>query len=275
MIGGLDSSFDAPSAAQADQARVAGVGLWNGYLATRPGVGLAAPWTELAFANARRCGGTPIAFCSGWDDPVAVRAQAAAWNVRACLDDEPGIRGDGYDRQAWCDAAGAGIYGLRAVHGVRAAFHVIARYPGFDPGASWDGTRPADGAPCGWQWQGTHTEFGRSVDRGWYDDWFGGDTVASFPARDQAQAFVDEMYQADGHRVAESDAAREAWVSYALIHGLQATVEAMAASPEFATNNADLLRLLGDYRAGRLGGSVLPPHHHGGGSTGPAVADPA
>jgi hypothetical protein len=41
--------------------------------------------------------------------------------------------------------------------------------------ATWDplaGPRPP--APCGWQSQGTHAEFGLSVDSGWYDDWFAG-----------------------------------------------------------------------------------------------------
>lgn len=82
----------------------------------------------------------------------------------------------------------------------------------------------------------------------------GGPMTGSFPAVDVAEAFVDAMYQADGHRPAESNDARQNWVKFALAHGLQATVEAMAASPEFATNNADLLLMLADYRAGKLGG---------------------
>jgi hypothetical protein len=174
VIAGLDSSFTAPSAAQADAAAAAGVRVWSGYLATRAGVRLAAPWPELAFANAKRCGGRPLAFCSGWDDPTAVRQLAAAWGVLPCLDCEPEIRDLGSWTQGWLDEAGAGLYGSAHVHGLRAAFHIIARYPGRDPGATWpaDVARPA--APCGWQWQGTHTEFGCSVDRGWFDDWFGG-----------------------------------------------------------------------------------------------------
>lgn len=188
MIAGLDSSYDAPAASDADAARAAGVGLWNGYLATRAGVGLLAPWTQAAFDNARRCGGTPIAFCSGWDDAAAVRAMAAAWNVRACLDDENGIRpSSSYDRQSWLDASGAGLYGLHAVvngqlvsvHvGLRAAFHVAAWYPGGDPGTTWPAGTWRPDTPVGWQFQGTHTELGRQVDRGWFDDWFGDGEMA-------------------------------------------------------------------------------------------------
>ena len=175
MIPGLDSSIQVPGPAQADAARAAGVLLWSGYIATRSGVGLYATWTQDAFNQARRCGADPIGFCSGWDDPVAIRQQAAAWRVKPCLDVESGIRDDGPWVQAWLDASGAGLYGLARVHvGRRAAFHVVARYPSVTPApATWDplaGPRPD--APCGWQWQGTHTEFGCSVDRGWYDDWF-------------------------------------------------------------------------------------------------------
>src|SRR5262249_16766074 len=125
MIAGLDSSFGRPSAALALQAKASGVSLWSGYLATKAGVRLAAPWTRADFDNARRCGGTPIAFCSGWDDPVACRALAAQWNVRLCLDVEEGIRGDGAWVQPWLDASGAGLYGNAQVHdGRNAVFHV-------------------------------------------------------------------------------------------------------------------------------------------------------
>src|SRR5207237_988026 len=31
---------------------------------------------------------------------------------------------------------------------------------------------PRPNGPCGWQWQGTHKEFGWSVDRGWFEDSF-------------------------------------------------------------------------------------------------------
>jgi len=175
MIAGLDSSYDAPNAAQADAAAAGGVRLWSGYLALPGGgAGLAAPWPREAFENARLCGGAPIAFCSGWDDPVALRELASEWGVRLCLDCEPGIRDLGDWTQPWLDASGAGLYGGRVRHQLRAAFHILAEYPGFDPLASWSGLRPADGTPCGWQWRGDHVEFGAHVDRGWYDDGFSG-----------------------------------------------------------------------------------------------------
>ena len=168
----------------AAQARAAGVRVWGGYLATRPGVNLASPWDLASFDVARQVGGAPVAFCSGWDDPGACRNLAAQWNVRLCLDVEDRIRGDGPWVQPWLDASGAGLYGQHyqdtagVWHSIhldrRAAFHVMSWYIGRDPGASWAGPTPADGSALAWQWVGTHTEFGLSVDRGWYDDSFGG-----------------------------------------------------------------------------------------------------
>jgi hypothetical protein len=184
MIVGLDSSYDAPTAAQADAARAAGVRLWSGYLATHPveELGLVHAWTQADFDAARRCGGAPLGFCSGWDDPVQIRQLAASWGVRACLDCEAGIRDLGWWTQDWLNASGAGLYGLARVHSLIAAFHVVARYPvrGCPDGLSWDpfaGPRPS--TPCGWQCQGTHIEFECSVDRGTYDDYFEGDLVAT------------------------------------------------------------------------------------------------
>jgi hypothetical protein len=166
-------------------ARAAGVGGWWGYLGVRPRaqLGLAVLWERWQFDVARLVGGAdPVGFCSGWDDPVALRQLAAAWRVRPGLDVEDGIRPDGPWVQGWLDAAGAGLYGLASVHrGRRAAFHVVARYPGAAAApATWDplaGPRPP--TPCGWQSQGTHTEFGRSVDSGWYDDWFCAPTASA------------------------------------------------------------------------------------------------
>jgi hypothetical protein len=178
VIGGLDSSFDAPTAAEADAARAAGVRMWSGYLALPGGGrGLASPWSPAGFANARRCGAPPLAFCSGWDDPGQLRAAAAALGVRLCLDIEENIRDLGDWAQPWLDASGAGVYGRAEVHALRAAFHVLAAYPGSDPAATWSGAPPADGTPTGWQWHGSHGEFGCQVDRGWYDDWFAGEDM--------------------------------------------------------------------------------------------------
>lgn len=172
MLVGLDSSYDAPSADDALTAREAGVSLWSGYLTIRSGVGIAAPWTQLAFENARLCGSTPLAFCSGWDDPVALRERAQQWRVRLCLDCEDGIRGPGSWVPGFLQLSLAGLYGsVSTVQAYGAPFKVAADYPGFDPEKTFP--YPSGSLPTGWQWQGTHTEFGRSVDRGWYDDWFG------------------------------------------------------------------------------------------------------
>lgn len=176
MISGIDSATP-PTAAQADAARAAGVSLWSGYLATRSGVRLANPWAQRDFEAARRCGGTPIAYCSGWDDPGACRALAQQWNVRLCLDVESSIRDDGPWVNPWLQVSGAGLYGgyyIHTNHRQFIYFRVMAGYPGYDPGLVW----PADqthwfAGSYGWQWQGSHIEFGVGVDRGWYDSWFG------------------------------------------------------------------------------------------------------
>jgi hypothetical protein len=172
LIAGIDSSGDKPTPATVAAAIAGGVRMWSGYLASRAGVGLAAPWSAEDFALARQCGAKPIAYCSGYDDPAALKALAGALDVRLCLDVERGIRGDGPWVQAWLDASGAGLYGNAPVHPARrAAFYILAAYPGFDPKATWSATGRPPG-PCGWQWQGTHSEFGIAVDRGWFDDWF-------------------------------------------------------------------------------------------------------
>jgi hypothetical protein len=180
MIAGLDSSFDRPTPDVAEAAFAEGVRVWGAYLP--PGVGFAAPWDLASVRVLQAAGMRVIGFGSGNDDPGQVAATAAAWGVLGCLDDEDGIRqGTGW-QQGWLDASGFGLYGVHAVvngqltsrHvGIGARFHIAAWYPGTDPGATWPpGTWTPD-TPTGWQWQGTHIEFGLSVDRSWLDDWFG------------------------------------------------------------------------------------------------------
>jgi hypothetical protein len=171
MIRALDSSTP-PSAQQVAQAKAAGYGLWSGYLASREGVGLLRTWNRAEFDIARGCGAAPLAFCSGWDDPTSCKVLAGQWNVPLCLDVESGIRGDGTWVQAWLDGSGAGLYGNPSVFANRRApFFVMAAYPGSDPGRTWQGTPPA--MPHGWQYQGTTSMFGISVDLTYLDDWFG------------------------------------------------------------------------------------------------------
>jgi hypothetical protein len=77
--------------------------------------------------------------------------------------------------QPWINSAGSGQYGNMPVFaGVSASCYVFAAYPGGDPGASWPPyyPRPADGNPCAWQYQGTTTIVGHSVDLTHYDDNF-------------------------------------------------------------------------------------------------------
>lgn len=187
MISALDSAY-APTQSQAQQARAAGVGLWNGYLASKPGVGLLNAWSEVDFGvSAGVFGAAPVGFCSGWDDPGAVRMLGAAWGVRPCLDLESGIRDDGPWVDPWLQASGAGLYGLLAVHYHAAPFRIVAGYPtSGDPVATWPlskGTPPTE--PHGWQWAGTHVEYGVVVDSEWLDDWF-----AAAPAEDDMKGFI-------------------------------------------------------------------------------------
>lgn len=171
MIKGLDSS-SAPNASQVAQAKAAGYSLWSGYLQTKPNVNIYHAWTQPNFETARQCGSTPIAYCSGWDDPVACKNLAAQWNVRLCLDVESSVRSDGPWVQAWLDASGAGLYGnLPVFNGRHAPFFVMSAYPGHDFGTTWSGPPPP--VPHAWQWWGSHSLFGIGVDTTNFDDWFG------------------------------------------------------------------------------------------------------
>jgi hypothetical protein len=172
MIAGLDSQAP-PSDSTIAQAKAHGVRLWGGYIATRSDAGVS-PWSRDDFARVQRAGMATIGFCSGNDDPAALRRLAAAWGVLLCVDVEAHIRDDGPWVQDWLDRSGAGLYGNAPVFpGRKAAFYVLAAYPPTgDPGATWTSAQPRPAGPCAWQWVGTHDEFGHGVDRGWYDDWF-------------------------------------------------------------------------------------------------------
>jgi len=151
--------------------------MWSGYLTTKLHVNIASPWRKEDYDRVKAAGLPSLAFCSGLDDPAACKQKAADWGVKLCLDVESGIRGDGPWVQPWLDASGAGLYGNAPVFAHRRApFYVLAWYLNHNPNATWvsDPRYPRPHGPCGWQWQGTHSEFGCSVDRGWYDPWFTG-----------------------------------------------------------------------------------------------------
>lgn len=198
MIRAVDSSASRPGQSQIAQAARDGLGMWCGYLAVLSNVGLYAPWDDASIARVKALPARPIMFASGRDDPVAIRNRAAALGVLVGLDVESGIRGDGDWVQGWLDAAGAGLYGALSVHwhpgGRRAAFNIVADYPGQDPGRIWPPgiPRPDGDGPLGWQWQGTHDAWGCSVDALWLDDRFaGGGDVAQL---DDIQASVNDQW---------------------------------------------------------------------------------
>lgn len=255
MIAGLDSSDGRPSPAQAAAAYAAGVRLWGGYLGTRPGLGLASLWDKASFDVVLNAGMVAIAYCSGLDDPAGVRALADAWGVLLGVDVEPGIRDDGPWVPGFLRAAApCGLYGLASVHyqtgepvGRGAAWNVVANYPGFDPGATWVSGLPPPAAPHGWQWQGTHTEFGVSVDSMWLED-----AVLSLPQVTDVPIIIGAPNRpaflldgrlwvgiADAGDVTALQAAgvREAMVSTALFDAINA---AQTAVPAVGTVTTDL-----------------------------------
>jgi hypothetical protein len=276
MIAMLDSSYNRPTQQQAADAYSAGVRFWGVYVATQANVGLAAPWTQADVQVVQAVGIDVIAFLSGNDDPVAAAALARSWHALPMLDDENGIRARGSWEQRWIDDAGCGLYGGReAQDSVDAPYRIIADYPGYDPMAAWPTTPPS--VPFGWQWQGTHTEFGLSVDRSWLDDSFGGAMSTSFPMRDEAEAFVDFLYTAVLHRHAATPDDREHWASIAMTQGLWPMVDQFVTNQDVEANTAVINQLIADYKAGKLGGStesILVPHDHTtpAGTTGPATA---
>lgn len=182
MIWALDSSLDRPTSAQAAAAYAAGIRAWGGYLATDQAPGafnLVAPWDRGSFQVVQAAGLKTFAFCSGLDDPSSLRQLAAEWGVLLLLDDEDGIRPLTQPdwRPAFLAASGAGLYGVLERQNIPAPFRIAALYPdGGCPGATWP-TSAAPAEPHGWQCQGTHTEFGLSVDRSALDDWFGGEML--------------------------------------------------------------------------------------------------
>lgn len=278
-----DSSWARPNADQAAAAFGAGVRVWGGYLAavvppgprSQGGSNLLTTWTQADFQVLQAAGIACLAFCSGWDDAAACRALARAWGVRPMLDVEDAIRGDGAWVDGWLVDSGAGLYGLCEVHYHLAPAHIVARYPDVTvDAATWDPECQAPGGLLGWQAQGSHTDpaTGLEVDGGWVDDGYADAMTTSFPAQDEAEQAVDSAYEVLTGHTAPSDADREHWVEIALTEGLRSMFEQFAAAAEATAHQVDMLRMLTDYRAGKLGEGTLVAHTHSGGTTGPASA---
>lgn len=89
----------------------------------------------------------------------------------------------------------------------------------------------------------------------------GGDPVAvSFPARDEAEGFVDAvLFGGLLDQLAPTAADREYWVALALAQGLWAAADQFLMHPDVAAHRALRVQLLADYTAGKLGGSVVVP----------------
>lgn len=170
----LDSSIDRPDAAAAAAAKAGGVGMWFGYLATKPAVGLEAPWDLASFNIVRAAGMGVGAFVSGWDDPLALVHLASLWGIsRVLVDVEDGIRGDGSWVDGFLGVTGFGLYGLSNVMYHQAPYKIVADYPtGGCPGDTWPSWLTPPNVPHGWQCEGTHTAFGVSVDKSMLDNWF-------------------------------------------------------------------------------------------------------
>ena len=195
MFRGLDSAIP-PRDISITAAKGYGIRLWAGYFKFGND-GIYNGWTLQDFQRVQNAGLLTLAYCSGWADPNQCRSQSLTWDVPICLDVEGGIRGDGQWVQGWLDAAQCGLYGGLGCHqNRRAAFHVLADYPGYDPGATWlSGTRPP--GTCAWQWQGTHAAFGASVDSSWWDDAFlglhgGGGGILSADMTPEQEALLQE-----------------------------------------------------------------------------------
>lgn len=169
LLAGKDSAY-APTDAQLDAFYAAGVRVFGGYIKLGND-GIYHGWTAADFARVKAHGMVAVAYMSGWDDPTQARAVATSWGVSVVIVDiENGIRPDGTWVQGWLNTAHAGEYGNAAVHHYTATIHEDAGYFGYDPKASWPAWIARPAGVCGWQWQGSHGEFGLTVDSAWWDD---------------------------------------------------------------------------------------------------------
>lgn len=162
LVKTLDS-YDSPTPDQLNKAWKDGVRAWNGYLYVKG-------WSKASFDAIRARGMQGIAYANGNDDPVKMKALAASWGVRGCLDVERGTRANGTWVEAWLEASGFGLYASQSGYPHNSAlFHVIAAYQSTDPKASWPSGPPKPPTPLGWQWAGNLTVYDAHVDRSWFD----------------------------------------------------------------------------------------------------------
>jgi hypothetical protein len=190
----LDSAYP-PNAIQVNNAKAAGYAGWAGYFAGR---NILNGWAFSDFSRVQEGGLETLAYCSGWSDPLQMKGQSATWGVPICLDVEGGIRGNGSWVQDWLNRSGAGLYGNPPVFVERvAAFYVLAAYPGYNPNASWPSNLPRPNGPCAWQWTGSHSMWGITVDSTWSDDNFpgvygsGGGTIGGINLADYGVLITD------------------------------------------------------------------------------------
>lgn len=222
----LDSAYP-PNDAQIAAAKTAGYGGWAGYFA---GLNILNGWAKSDFDRVKAGGLRTMAYCSGWSDPAVLKAQGEAWAVTICLDDESGIRPTGGWEQSWLNVAGSGIYGNYWLHGVTAAFHILAAYPtSGDPGnTDWWGSTPRPAGLTGWQWAGTHGFAGISVDSSWFDEGVavlgfsgGGGSIGGDMTQTDWQSFHDAIqFEAWGSVDASPQSLAD--FMYAIQHGTSA-----------------------------------------------------
>ena len=169
MLAGRDSAY-APNDAQLAAFYAQGVRVYGGYIKLGND-GIYIGWTKADFDRLRAHGMIPVAYMSGWDDPAQARAVATSWGVSIVIVDiESGIRPDGTWVQGWLNTAQAGEYGNLPVHHYTATIHEDAGYFGYDPRATWPPGVARPAGVCAWQWQGSHSENGITVDSAWWDD---------------------------------------------------------------------------------------------------------
>ncbi len=172
-------SYAPPTNEQLQQAKAAGIRMWNGYLSNPQDPGIDSVWSAADFQRIAAVLGpvwygghayNGLAYCSGDADPGVCQRLGALWNVLICLDVENSIRAYGSWTQPWIDTAGiCGVYGNIGVQVVRASFHVLAAWVTDEPTTTWPTTAVRPDTPCGWQWKGNVPMLGSTVDRNVFD----------------------------------------------------------------------------------------------------------